>query len=102
MNLHGLDKEAAIKAVGEHPWKQFKEAQPGGEESAKNTRIQTYKKKKHSIRKLTKTRVEKGGEPTPAPTRVKNEKTIGNDSVSQPTNEIPKRSPQSDENELMK
>lgn len=65
MHLDGLDKQNAIKAVKENPWKQFKETQPDGEEPAKNTRIQRFSKAKHSIRKLTNTRLENGGAPTP-------------------------------------
>lgn len=64
MNLKGLDQEAAIKQVKEHPWKQFKEAQLDGEEPLKNTRKQKWEKKKHFIHKLTITRLENRGQPT--------------------------------------
>lgn len=81
MNLDGLDKEAAIKATTEHPWKQFKEAQPDGEETTKNLKKRLSSKKKHSIRKLTKTRVEKCGQPTPPllphSNEIKENKTVG-------------------------
>lgn len=74
MDLPDLNMDEALKSAKEHPWKQFKEAQPDGLEPAKNTRIQSRKKRRNSIGKLTMTRIEKGGKYTPPPESKKKPK----------------------------
>lgn len=88
MNLQDMDKESAIKAVKEHPWKQFKEAQPDGEEDIKNTRKQTFKKKRHSIHKLTDVRLEKGGVRTPPPINTKKWKKVNETDAPKSTKDL--------------
>lgn len=80
MHLHGLDMEAAIKSVTEHPWKQFKEVQAEGEELIKTRQKQKFVKKRHSIHKLTNVRLENGGKATPP--AVSNEKSIKENQTS--------------------
>lgn len=79
MNLEGLKKLDAMKSVKENPWKQFKEAQPAGEEEAKNTRKQKLYKKRKGVQKLTRLRLENDGKPTPT---VKKKKSIKKNDAS--------------------
>lgn len=59
--LYGLQLDEAVKMIQEHPWKQFKESQPEGEENVKNSKKMHLRKKGHLLHKFRDAKLDDEG-----------------------------------------